>query len=402
MKKVFIGIGIYCSMLANNASAQIKIGPHAGKIDSSYSGIKTLQIDEINFVSNFYNQDGNNSAVTGGIGTEKLFNIANSLDLKFSFKDKKQRLNSLSLDAPFDYYSSASSDNIDPRTTSGASKSDLHFYPTVSLSQKDDKNHYSRGLSLSYSTEWDYTSYGGNLNFTKFLNNNNTEISFKAGAYIDTWDIILPIELRSSADRNQTTKPRNSYTLGIGLSHVVNTRLQLMFMVEPAYQVGLLSTPFHRVYFSNNSMKVEKLPGTRIKIPASIRANYFLGDRIILRSFYRFYTDDWGMVAHTASLETTYKVNSFFSVTPHFRYNTQSAVKYFSPYKTHKTTDEFYSSDYDISSFDSYFYGAGIRMAPPGGIMGIRSWNTLEIRYGRYSRTTSLIANSITLSTKIK
>ena len=175
-----------------------------------------------------------------------------------------------------------------------------------------------------------------------------------------------------------------------------------MVMAEPSYQEGLLSTPFHRVYFSNNTLKVEKLPGQRLKLPVSIRASYFLGDKIILRTFYRYYFDDWEMSAHTISAEATLKVNSFLSVTPHYRFNNQTKVKYFAPYKYHLLSDNYYTSDYDISSFKSGFWGAGLRMAPPGGILGMRWWNTLEVRYGHYNRSNGLVSNIISLSTKIK
>ena len=43
--------------------------------------LKTIKIEEINLVSSLYHQEGNNSAVTGGIGTEKLTDVANSLDI---------------------------------------------------------------------------------------------------------------------------------------------------------------------------------------------------------------------------------------------------------------------------------------------------------------------------------
>ena len=37
---------------------------------------KKLSLDEINLVSSYYKQDGNNSALTGGVGTEKLSDIS--------------------------------------------------------------------------------------------------------------------------------------------------------------------------------------------------------------------------------------------------------------------------------------------------------------------------------------
>jgi hypothetical protein len=352
---------------------------------------------------------GNHSAVTGGIGTEKLYDIAQGIDLKLSYKDKAQRINSLVFDAAMDYYSSASSDKIDPRSVSSASMSDLHFYPSLSWSRKDDKTHSQIGAGVAYSTEWDYQSYGGNVNYSKSSKDNNTELTLRAGAFFDTWMAILPYEVRpagygsgAEGDQNVDFKPRNSYSLSVGLSHVMTKRLQMMLMVEPAYQEGLLSTPFHRVYFTDNTLKIEKLPGQRMKLPMSVRANYFLGDKFIVRSFYRFYVDDWGMKAHTASIEIPYKINSFLSVTPHFRYNTQTAVKYFADYQKHTLSQTYYTSDFDISAFSSSFYGAGLRIAPPGGILGNRWWNTMEIRYGHYTRTNGMVANIITLSTKFK
>jgi hypothetical protein len=79
--------------------------------------------------------------------------------------------------------------------------------------------------------------------------------------------------------------------ISIDVSRVISKRLQMMVTVEPAFQEGLLSTPFHRVYFTDNTLKVEKLPGQRAKLPMSVRANYFMGDRVIFRTFYRYYID---------------------------------------------------------------------------------------------------------------
>lgn len=52
---------------------------------------RTLSFEEANLVSSYYHQDGNNSAVTGGIGTEKLSDISNSIDIVMLKYDKKGR-----------------------------------------------------------------------------------------------------------------------------------------------------------------------------------------------------------------------------------------------------------------------------------------------------------------------
>lgn len=401
MKKITLAIGIVASLL-NGAFAQTKK-------DSNYESRK-LKLDEINFVTSYYQQDGNNSAITGGVGTEYLWDIANSLDVRFSKKDEMGKVHSLALDLNIDHYSSASSDQIDPLTVSSASKTDTHFYPSISYSVKDDITRTTKGLSLNYSTEWDYKSYGVNFNFAKASADNNREFSVKANAFFDKWMAILPPELRpanypSGAEHDQagiSYKSRNSYSVAFSLSQVINKRLQVMATIEPSYQEGLLSTPFHRVYFTNGNHTVEKLPGTRFKLPIGFRASYFLGDKVIIKGFYRYYTDNWGMKAHTVNLEVPYKITSFFSVSPFYRFNTQTAVKYFAPYQQHVATESYYTCDYDISNFNSNFMGSGIRIAPPNGVLGMKYIQSLELRYGHYTRSNGMVSNIITMALKIK
>jgi hypothetical protein len=236
MKKIILTAGLLASMLIG-AYSQTK--PKDEQADYEK---RKLKIEEINLVSSYYQQDGNNSAVTGGIGTEYLFDIANSLDLRLSFIDRKNRTHAINADFNIDYYSSASSDNIDPRSISGASREDLHIYPSVSWSMKSDRTRTTKGLSYAYSTEWDYHSHGFNFSFAKASKDNNRELSFKGGVFFDKWEVILPTELRTSTavgtgTRNE--KPRNSYNLAVSLSQVVNKNLQILFTFEPAFQEGL-------------------------------------------------------------------------------------------------------------------------------------------------------------------
>ena len=392
MKKITLAIGLYVSVLLG-ASAQVKN-------TENYKAEK-LKLEEINFIGSYYSQDGNNSAVTGGIGTESLFDISNSFDLKFSKIDKKKRKHTLTTDINLDYYSSASSDNINPNTVSGPSKTDYHFYPSMNWSMKDEKKKYTIGAGLSYSTEYDYVSKGANVSFTKNSADNNTEFSVRANVFLDNWQVILPSELRSGSVFGKRS-PRNTYNTSFTFSSVINKEFQVAVVFEPTYQTGLLATSFHRVFFSDGTGTYEKLPASRLKFPIGLRANYFWGDRTIIRSSYRYYTDDWGMQSHTFNVEVPYKITPFISISPYYRFNTQTAVKYFAPYKVHLSSETFYTSDYDLSSLNSHFIGSGFRFTSATGILGIEKLNMIELRYGHYFRSNSLTANIITLQLKLK
>lgn len=404
MRKISLAaIGLYLSILTafsqNNSSE-----------DSSAYKSRKLTLDEVDFVSGYYHQNGNNSAVTGGIGTEKLTDFANTIDLTLSKYDSKLRKRIVGFELGVDHYTSASSDKIDPRTISSASMSDTRVYPSVTYNILHEKKGTNVGINASYSSEYDYKSRGVGINFTKTSKDNNREFSARLQGYFDTWKVIYAYELKpagyssgSHRDPGVTDySPRNSYSASLSYSQVINKRLQVLFLFEPTYQKGLLATKYQRVFFTDGSERSETLPDNRFKIPLGVRANYFLGDNIIIRSFYRYYQDDWGLKAHTIDIETAVKITPFVSVSPFYRFYVQTAVNYFAPYAQHDAAENYYTSDYDLSKFTSNYFGAGIRLAPPKGILGMHNWSSLELRYGHYSRSNGLQSDALTLHLKFK
>lgn len=366
--------------------------------DSAYKSRK-LTYEEANLISSYYHQDGNNAAVTGGTGSEKLSDIANSIEVKFHKYDSKLRKHNFSFELGIDHYTSASSDKIDPATISSASAADTRFYPSINWTREDAKKDVTIGAGVSYSSEYDYQSLGLNVNFSKKTNDKSGEFTAKAQAFLDHLTLIYPIELRSGLKGG--TASRNTVSGSLGWAQIINTKLQLMFEGELVYQQGYLGLPFHRVYFSDNSVHVESLPETRWKIPLGVRANYFLGDKFIVRTWFRNYHDSWGTNSNALQLETVVKFTPFFSFTPFYRFYHQGAVDYFAAKNAHTSTEEFYTSNYDLSKFNSNFYGAGFRMASPEGIFHIHQLNSLELRYGHYQRTTGMKSDIVSLNLKL-
>lgn len=398
MKKLFLSvIGMYISMLA----AFSQTGP---KTDSAYKS-RRLTFEEANLVTSYYSQDGDHAAVTGGIGSEKLTDISNSIDLRMSAYDRRYRKHSFTGELGIDHYTSASSDKIDPKTISSASHADTRFYPSLGWTMENEAKGRTIGAGLSFSSEFDYKSFGANINFSRKTKNKSGEFSAKLQAYLDQVSLVYPIELRANGFRREddyASTPRNSFGGSLSWSQIINQRLQVMLDAEAVYQQGYLGLPFHRVYFTDNSVHVENLPSTRLKIPLGLRANYFFGDKFILRTWYRHYFDDWGINSDAVQVETVVKVTPFLSITPFYRFYMQTAAKYFAPYQAHTAADAYYTSNYDLSKFNSNFYGAGFRVAPPGGVFHIQHLNALELRYGHYQKTTGMNANIISLSLKFK
>jgi len=393
MKKLFLSvIALYIGVLSSFSQATVKQ-------DSAYKP-RRLSFEEANIVSSYYSQDGTHAAVTGGLGSEKLSDIATTFDVKFSKFDRFGRKHSLTGELGIDHYTSASSDKIDPATISSASHADTRVYPSLNWSMENNTKGKIVGVGASFSNEFDYNSLGFNINLSKKTRDRNGELSVKAQVYLDKLQLIYPIELRT--DHDPSSANRNTFSASLGWSQIINTRLQLMLEGEIVSQDGYLGLPFHRVYFNDGSVHVENLPSKRMKVPLGLRANYFMGDNLIFRTWYRRYFDDWGISSNAAMLEVVYKITPFFSVTPYYRFYQQSASDHFAPYGEHTSSDQFYTSNFSYAKFLSHFYGAGFRVAPPEGVFHIQHFNSLELRYGHYQKTTDLNANIITLSAGFK
>ena len=411
MQLTIISLFLCLFIFAQELKAQLRNIPFLPSKDKTKKGTR-IELDsttydpsppdpiELDILTSYYAQDGNNGAVTGGIVTEQLTDYTSKVILKIPVT-KSLGINA---DAGFDYYSSASTELID-NVFSGESSSDMRVHGNLGVSYKMDTQQ-TFGLRVGGSTEYDYTSFNFGFNYGWESKDRNTTIGLSGQAFIDKWDIIYPKELRRQGQWLSTDK-RQSYNGSLTISRVLNKRMQMSVQMEGVYMNGLLSTPFHRVFFQEqDAAKVEKLPDTRLKIPIGVRFNYHVTDFLIAKLYYRYYWDNWGMTGHTASVELPVKLNRFLSVYPFYRYHSQTAVDHFKPYKQHTLDQEFYTSDYDLSELQSHTYGAGIRYSPVNGLARIKTpfkrrpvfmLKSIDLKYSHYDRSTGLKADIISL-----
>ena len=401
---------------------------------------RVLENTEIDFLSSYYSQEGNNAAVSGGTGTEELTDFTPTIVVSIPLNADDV----LTIDAGISAYTSASSSNIDPfdgsgqadpfMVSSGASSGDTwaNINGTYSHSSNDRNTIWTANASLA--SEYDYFSVGFGGSFTKLLNEKNTELTLHTKIYLDTWKPIYPIELRAFGEngvglndalfqRNSITgnpnyspqfneftdKGRNSYALGLNFSQILSERLQGSLAVDVVSQNGLLSTPFQRIYFADVADSfiqdfqladaIEQLPDTRFKVAVGGRLNYYLNETFVLRGYYRFYNDDWGIQSHTASLEMPIKLGSKFTLYPSYRYYTQTAANYFAGYEMHQSEEQFFTSDYDLSEFNANQFGFGVNYTDIFTKFNIWSLHlkSIDLRYLYYERNSGLNSGLVSL-----
>ncbi|MCF8217922.1 MAG: DUF3570 domain-containing protein [Bacteroidales bacterium] len=485
MKKEIIHAVVVLALLMSSLTNFL----HAQNDSTTYKK-KVLETTELELLMSYYEQDGDNAAVTGGIGTEELTNYTPTMVISIPLSDDDV----LTVDAGLSAYTSASSSNVNPFSMSGASGSDdddddddddkngkATNVPTGSpwvassgASKKDilgnvslDFAHYSDdrnsiwNVNAAFSKEYDYMSFGFGGGITRLFNERNTEINLKGQVYLDQWKRIYPTELHEymkygenfqnngyfenvnvrdesgavSASYNpfnfqpHQNKNRNSYSASLFFSQILTKRMQFAMFGDVVYQHGLLSTPFHRIYFTDKKNyyigkpyaipdyesrdndvvfrladDIERLPSSRWKFPVGMRFNYYISEVFKLRTYYRYYSDNWGLNGHTAKIEIPVSLGLSFDVMPIYRYYSQNQADYFAGFEEHVSTQKYYTSDYDLSSFYSHMIGIGFRYKDI--FSKIKLWRVgfkqIDLRYNYYTRSTGLDAHIISLGAGFK
>ncbi len=465
---------------------------HAQDTVSTYKK-RVLETPEVELLMSYYNQDGTHSAVGGGVGSEKLSDGTPTIVISIPLNEDDV----LTIDMGLSAYTSASSSNINPFNStgasrgggdddddehedepdegnnlpgtgptgtpwvasSGASRSDVLASGHIAYSHTSDSRNFIWGSNIAVSNEFDYSSFGFGGDLAWQFNEKNTEFAVKGQVYLDKWKPIYPTELHEYSlygnnFQNQgyfsgvtvlnengnastqyqparfssiTSPGRNSYSASFIVSQIFSKRLQASLFFDIVMQEGLLSTPYHRIYFADRpnyfigtaddiarytnpanlgaymmADDIERMPSTRLKFPLGARINYYLNERFVVRTYYRYYLDDWGMTAHTASLELPVKLTPSFTLTPIYRFYTQQQVDYFAPFDTHLSSEEYYSSDFDLSTFYSNQYGLGLSYTDIFTKFKLYRFGmkTINLRYNHYQREDGLNANIMSMGIK--
>jgi len=430
---------------------------------------RVLEKIEVDFLTSYYSQDGDNAAVTGGIGIEEMTDLATDIVIAIPLNDD----DILTINAEISAYTSASSSNLNPFDnnnslgvvgspwveSTGDSRKDTWINLNVNYSHYSDDRNKIWSANVNFANEYDYSSIGFGGSHTWLFNEKNTEFGIKGNAYFDTWKPETPIELNAYRDFQDlnigffgnldildqngnvidkdgpdvwnplsTTlvddKTKNTFAFSLSFSQILSKNAQVSFFADFIQQEGWLSSPLQRVYFgdrdnfyignpqsipnytssSNRDVfqladDIERLPDSRVKIPIGMRFNYYINETFVARTYYRFYTDDWGVTSHTAEIEIPIKISEKFTLYPSYRYYTQTAADYFAPYEGNLSTQEFYTSDFDLSDFDANQYGFGIKYTDIFTKLHIWKLNlkSAELKYSHYDRSTGLASDIITL-----
>ncbi len=368
--------------------------------DSLFSK-KKLRESEVEALLSYYTQDGTHSAVTGGQGTEFLQVYSANINYAQTVNNR----NTYTFHLGADVISSASTDRID-YVVSSASRLDQHSSLSIGYSRKTNNSGNELGGNLLFSLESDYTSVGAEVWMDHVSKDQSTGVTASVQAFADDlrWGrlkkpyiteaitLIYPAELRGQQWFDVYN--RYSYNFSLALRKDLNKRMSLSLFPTYTFQHGLLSTPFHRVYFDDEILpRVENLPQQRNQAALGVQLNSFVMKRVVIRSFYQCYADDFGLSSNMLKLEVPVKVTPKLSLGPYMRYTYQEGSRYFMPFKQHSSDSQFYTSDYDLSTFWSANIGVNLNVMR--GRETTQAWKLggWSFRYSYYHRSDGLHAH---------
>jgi hypothetical protein len=146
----------------------------------------------------------------------------------------------------------------------------------------------------------------------------------------------------------------------VGLTQVLTRSMLLSLNFETVTEQGYLQNPYRSMRYVNASgsytLAPEIFPRTRSSTAASARLKYYLPWRAAVEGQYRYYTDTWGIDAHTAGIEYTHPWKSWV-FTGGYRYYKQNAANFFSDLFPYPDAQNFMARDKEASALQTQSIG---------------------------------------------
>ena len=382
----------------------------------------------VTFLFNYYDQDGDRSPVTGGIGTEDLQVAAPTVLIDWPVSEKWR----LNFEVGADSITSASTNNMDVDGlqspvlrrdddddydddhdddddhdhdddeyderdgTSSASLVDVRGYLNATATRTWERSSIS--LFTGFSAEWDYRSVALGGSWSYDVQEGLRSFAVGLRHFFDVVDLYeIDGVQRGQSDRDTTD-------LSLSFTSVLSRRAVGTVELTAIEQSGFLSTPFHEVVFApsvlfpTGEVVAEQLPASRRRYSVGLALNHMISRGVVHRPRLRWYEDDWELEAQSFDYEIHFRLPTEREmwVFPIFRYHTQTGTDYYGRPGDFSRIDDFYTADPDLSEFDLLKFGFGVRFQLPS-VVG-RRFEDLEVRLNRYDRDDGFEAMTISFA----
>lgn len=229
--------------------------------------------------------------------------------------------------------------------------------------------------SANFSKEFDWLSLGGGYTYSQDFNQRNTTLSTGIGLTADTISPIggTPTPLAAMAPPASPQlkggdESRSSVDLMIGITQVLSRKTITQLNLGISQSSGYHTDPFKIVSLiddnpgpaygqPNGTYLFESRPDSRQRTTLYWKIAHHLTEDVI-NFAYRYYTDDWGVDAHTMDLKYRWRLSERDYLQPHIRYYSQTAADFYRhSLLASEALPEYVSADFRLGEFETMTYG---------------------------------------------
>jgi hypothetical protein len=157
---------------------------------------------------------------------------------------------------------------------------------------------------------------------------------------------------------------RRNYRLSV--SQVLTRNLLMGLYYEAIADEGYLNNPYRQVRYVDlaaargYSFEAEIYPRTRSSNAIAVKARYHLPYRAAVQGGYRFYSDSWGIDAHTLDIGYTHPFKQAWLFEAGYRFYTQSSADFYSDLFPFQQAQNFLARDKELSTFVDHTIRVGV------------------------------------------
>lgn len=151
----------------------------------------------------------------------------------------------------------------------------------------------------------------------------------------------------------------------LSLAQILTKNLLLNANYELITDQGYLNNPYRQVRYLledgiSYDYQAEVYPETRTSNAFALKGTYFLPYRAAAKMEYRYFTDTWGIDAHTLETSYVHPVESSWEFDVKYRYYQQSSASFYADLFPYQDAKNFLARDKEMSSFSSNTIGVGV------------------------------------------
>ncbi len=346
-------------------------------------GPSQWRTEEVNARMSYFGQEGRGAQSQADVqeidgverGDERLDVYQPSFRVALRQNDRVRH----TLDMPIDIVTSASADALDAVSTASkvneAVELDLR---TQWRATDNDEIQFRIGAHIE---EYLKGGFGG-IRYLRELADDNATIEAGVDLTVDAFDPLTP----QGFDLGHTS--RQAFHAWLGGSQVLSRTTLARAGYDLTYQWGRLEQTWNSVPVPRPFIRpAELFPGTRLRhVLSGSLSQHIPQSRSTLMGAYRYYRDDFGVIAHTLDLEASQWMGSHVYVRVGYRLHDQGSPDFFTTEAAPTDRDDgtILTADSDLAAFRAHEWSVKVVLFT--SLDEARGRESVYISYHRYER----------------